>query len=67
MKKTIFALISALCVSLLCGAQHEFKGKKLIHCGWSDGSVDSLRKNIALMEKSAPVYSVMRIFISGVD
>ena len=67
MKKTIFALIPALCVSLLCGAQHEFKGKKLIHCGWADGSVDSLRKHIGLMEKSAPVYSGMRVIIEGQD
>ena len=67
MKKTVLSVIPALfCISMLCGA-HEFKGKKLIHAGWADGSSEQVRKYISLMEKSAPVYSGMRIFISGVD
>lgn len=68
MNHRIFSMIAAVfCASLLCSAEHEFKGKKLIHAGWSDGSADIVRKHIGLMEKSAPVYSGMRIFITGRD
>ena len=55
------------CTTLLGGAEHEFEGKKLIHAGWSDGNAAAVRANIGLMEKSAPVYSGMRIFITGKD
>lgn len=68
MKKIMFPIIAAVsCSFLISGAEHEFKGKKLIHAGWADGSAEGVRKYIGLMEKSAPVYSGMRIFISGVD
>lgn len=68
MKKSIIAIIAVMfCASVLCGAEHEFKGKKLIHAGWADGSADTVRKYIGLMEKSAPVYSGMRIFVTGRD
>jgi len=63
----MFSICTAvLSCTLFCGA-HEFKGKKLIHAGWSDGNAESVRKYIGLMEKSAPLYSGMRIFITGTD
>lgn len=67
MKPAMLIIGAAFCASLLCGAEHEFKGKKLIHAGWSDGNAAAVRANIGLMEKSAPVYSGMRIFITGQD
>ena len=68
MKKTVSAIMTVMfAASVICGAEHEFKGKKLIHAGWSDGSTDTVRKYIGVMEKSAPVYSGMRIFVTGKD
>lgn len=65
--KMVSMASALLCASVLCGAEHEFDGKKLIHAGWSDGSTASIRKNIELMEKAAPVYSGVRILVTGQD
>ena len=65
--KMILSVAAVFCVSLLGGAEHEFRGKKLIHAGWADGTIASVRKNIRQIEESAPVYSGMRIIITGQD